>query len=375
MRLGPMVDNFGMTSLRRMPDWSRLLAVGLGVYFLAAMTLAAAQDANSVAPTATPDLDKPAAAATPAAPTRNADVAEYTVSPEDLLDINVMDVPEVSRTYRVSSNGYLTLPLLKGPVLAEGQSLEQLAHLIADRFREAGMLNNAQVSVSLKETRLHTVLVSGEVKSAQAYPLYGPTRLIDILVKAGGVTAASGDNVIVTRGEAGVRADAAERARSGTPNLSANGRSFTLNIRKLVDTGDDQAINILMYPGDRVMVQRAEMIYVLGAVARPGGYVLSDTRQHVTVLKALAMAGDVNNIAKRSKIMVLRKDPASPSEKRLEITVNYTAMARGKVDDMRLIPDDILFVPESSALKAIHASTTAAVAVASTGGSALLIYR
>jgi polysaccharide biosynthesis/export protein len=374
MRVGPMVDNFGMINRRRFPDWVRLLGAGLGVYFLAAMTLAAAQDANPAAPAATPDGDKPGAIATASAPIRSANVAEYTVSPEDLLDINVMDVPEVSRTYRVSSNGFLTLPLLTQPVLAEGQSLEQLAQLIATRFRDAGMLNNAQVSVSLKETRLHTVLVSGEVKAPQSYPLYGPTRLIDILVKAGGVTPASGDNVIVTRGDAGVRADAAESAQSGTPNLSANGRSFTLNIRKLVDTGDDPGVNILMYPGDRVMVQRAEMIYVLGAVVHPGGYVLSDARQHVTVLKALAMAGDVSNIAKRSKIMVLRKDPSSLSEKRLEITVNYTSMARGKIDDMRLIPDDILFVPESTALKAIHASTTAAVEVAATGGSALLIY-
>ena len=142
-----------------------------------------------------------------------------------------------------------------------------------------------------------------------------------------------------------------------------------------MDTGDDRENNILMYPGDRIMVQRAELIYVLGAVARPGGYVLNESRQHITVLKALAMAGDVNNIAKRNGIMILRKDPSSDSEKREEIPVNYKEMARGKIEDIRLVPDDILFVPESTALKALHASTQAAVAVASAGGSTLLIYR
>ncbi len=337
--------------------------------------MAMSQDAKPVAPATAPDAGKPAAAAGAAAPAPSAGIADYTVSPEDLLEITVMDVPEVSRTYRVSSNGFLTLPLLTQPVAAEGLTLDQLSTLIATRFREAGMVNNAQVSISLKETRLHTVLISGEVKSPQSYPVYGPTRLIDALVKAGGVAPTAGDTVIITRGDIGAKADAAESAKTGAPNPSAAGRSFSLNIRKLVDTGDDRENNILMYPGDRIMVQRAELIYVLGAVARPGGYVLNESRQHITVLKALAMAGDVNNIAKRNGIMILRKDTSSDSEKREEIPVNYKEMARGKIEDIRLVPDDILFVPESTALKALHASTQAAVAVASAGGSTLLIYR
>jgi polysaccharide export outer membrane protein len=317
---------------------------------------------------------KPSVAAAPSPDLPKTSVNDYTVSPEDLLDIEVMDVPEVSRTYRVSSNGLLTLPLLSEPVPAAGETLDQLSHLIATKFHDAGMLNNAQVSVSLKETRLHTVLVSGEIKSPQAYPIYGPTRLIDVLVKAGGLVPSAGDDAIISRGEVGARADLAESARTGGVNPSANGQSFTLNIRKLVETGDDTT-NIFLYPGDRVTVQRAELIYVLGAVAHPGGYVLSDARQHVTVLKALAMAGDVNNIAKRSRVLILRRDPTAQGEKREEIPVNYPAMVKGKVADIRLIPDDILFVPESGGLKTLHAATTAAISVASTGGSALLIYR
>jgi protein involved in polysaccharide export with SLBB domain len=103
--------------------------------------------------------------------------------------------------------------------------------------------------------------------------------------------------------------------------------------------------------------------------------VLSDSRQHTTVLKALALAGDVNGIAKRSHIVILRRDPAAQGEKREEIPVDYKAMVQGRIADIRLIPDDILFVPESGGLKALHASTSAAVSVLSTGGSALMIYR
>jgi len=194
------------------------------------------------------------------------------------------------------------------------------------------------------------------------------------LVKAGGISPSAGDDAIISRGATGAKADQADSARTGGVNPSAHGQSFTLHIRKLVDTGDDTT-NILLYPGDRVTVQRAELIYVLGAVGRPGGYVLSDTRQHVTVLKALAMAGDVTNVGKRSRIRILRKDPTAQGEKRDEIPIDYTGMVKGKIADIRMVPDDILFVPESGGLKAMHAATTAAIAVASTGGAALLIYR
>src|SRR5208337_4546107 len=97
---------------------------------------------------------------------------DYTVSPEDLLDVYVMDVPEVTRTYRVSSNGLLTLPLLPEPIPVAGETLEELSHLIAARFHDAGMLNDAHVTVSLVETRLNTVMVTGEVRTPQAYPVF-----------------------------------------------------------------------------------------------------------------------------------------------------------------------------------------------------------
>ena len=371
VEVGPMVKKCGRVGENR--NVVKACGFGLATCFLIGMTVARGQDVQTAPADPSVADSKVLAASTPAPNTQSISIADYSVSPEDLLEIVVMDVPEVSRTYRVSSNGFLTLPLLSQPILASGETLELLSQLIATKFREAGMLNNAQVSVSLKETRLHTVLVSGEVRLPGSYPIYGPTRLIEVLVKAGGATPSAGDDAIISRGAAGAVADVTETARTGRGNPSANGQSFTLHIRKLVDTGDDTT-NILLYPGDRVTIQRAELIYVMGAVGRPGGYVLSDTRQHVTVLKALAMAGDVTNVGKRGRILLLRRDPTTQGEKRQEIPINYTGMVKGKIADIRMVPDDILFVPESGGLKALHAATTAAVAVASTGGAALLVY-
>ncbi len=298
---------------------------------------------------------------------------DYVVSPDDLLDIYVMDVPEVSRAYRISSDGMLALPLLSEPIQAAGLTLEQLSHVIAGKFHDSGMLTNAQVTVSVMETRLHSVLVSGEVRNPQVFPVFSPTRLLEILVKAGGLTDNAGNDAIVMRGDIGARADLAEAVQTNTPNDKMRGQSFTLNIRKLVETGND-ASNILLYPGDRVTVPRAQLFYVLGAVNRPGGYVLDEARQHVTVLKALAMAGDVNNIAKRKHITILRREPGAPEEKREEIPVDIKAMVKGDIPDVRMIADDILFVPESTRLKAWHASVNSAVSVVTTGGAALMVY-
>jgi len=346
--------------------------LGLAVFLLAGLTSVwAQQSAAPVLPSA--GASKPAAAgALPDA--HKAGVGDYAVSPEDLLEITVMDVPEVSRTYRVSSNGFLTLPLLPEPVAAAGETLDQLSRLIATKFHDAGMLNNAQVTVTLRETRLHAVLVSGEVKRAQAYPVYGPTRLLDILVQAGGLSDGAGNDAIIMRGDIGTRADLEESARAGTANAPPRERTFTLDIRKLVETGDDKT-NILLYPGDRVTIQRAALVYIMGAVIRPGGYVLNESRQNITVLKALAMAGDVSNVAKKDRITILRKDPALEGEKREEIPVNYKAMVKGQIADVRLMPDDILYVPESSKLKAWRTSVNSAVQMTTMmAGEGLMIY-
>jgi polysaccharide export outer membrane protein len=349
--------------------------LGLAAFLLAGLAMAEAQQPAKTTPAA-PSAEPSKPESTPVAPSEAQKIpaTDYTVSPEDLLDVLIMDVPEVSRTYRVSSNGFLTLPLLPEPIPAAGVTLDQLSHLIATKFHDAGMLNNAQVSVSLKETRLHTVLVSGEVRNPQSFPLLGPTRLIEVLVKVGGLNNSAGDDAIISRGDMGARADVAESARSGAVNPSAKGGSFTLNIRKLVETGDDDT-NIYLYPGDRVTVQRAELVYLLGAVARPGGYVLNQSRQQITAIKALALAGDVTSLAKRNKIMIMRRDLSGPPDKRVEIPVNYKAILKGQIADVRLMPDDILFVPESAMTKALRTTASAAVQVATYGSSSLMIYR
>ena len=157
-------------TLRHRRDTAKFSGLGIVIFSLSSLVSALAQQPAS-APAVQPvgAAKETSAPATPANPTERVS-SEYTVSPEDLLDIDVMDVPEVTHTYRVSSNGFLTLPLLPEPIPVAGETLDQLSHLIAASFHDAGMLNNAQVTISLKETRLHTVLVSGKSNVPRCTP-------------------------------------------------------------------------------------------------------------------------------------------------------------------------------------------------------------
>jgi len=351
----------------RVGGWG--LAVCLGAGWISGQ----AQEAPVTAAVESVTTTKESAVAAKPAATLGHEAADYTVSPEDVVDVFVIDVPEVSRSYRISSNGFLTLPLLPEPIAAAGLPLNQLSRLIAARFREAGMLNNAQVTVSLKETRLHSVIISGSVKKPQAYPVYGPTKLIDLLTQAGGLADDAGSEAIVTRGQQGLQSAEQESNPSADADPIPKEQSFTLDIKKLVETGEDKA-NIVLYPGDRVMVQRAPLIYVLGAVNRPGGYALHDPREQVTVLKALAMAGDTTSVAKRKRITILRMDPAAPEGKRQEIPVNIKGMLNGQLPDIKLRTEDILYVPESASLKAMRQAVGTGIGTGTALATGLIIY-
>jgi polysaccharide export outer membrane protein len=127
-------------------------------------------------------------------------------------------------------------------------------------------------------------------------------------------------------------------------------------------------LNVAVYPGDRVTVQRAGIVYILGAVMRAGGYVLTDARQDMTVLKGLALAGYLSPYAKGKKALLLRPNSSAPSG-REEIPVDLHAMLQGHAPDRPLQSNDILFVPDSTALKALHKSADVAL---NTAGLAVL---
>ncbi len=267
------------------------------------------------------------------------------IFPEDVLNLYVFDVPELSRDYAVSASGTITVPLLSKPVRAAGLSPEELARSLEESFRQSGRLSHPQITVVIQQSRRSIVTVEGAVRNPQAVPVTGPTPLISVLTQAGGRSDDAGTAVTVRRGEDALH-DLAQRGADASPIVK-------VGFKELLDPNDPTS-KFKVWPGDRVSVERAGLFYVLGQVGRPGGYNLKSADEQVSVLQALALAGDVTALANSGKAMIIRKDPKAP-EGRQEIALNLKSMLHGSSPDRSLQADDILYIPASGGKKALRA--------------------
>ncbi|HZT71959.1 MAG TPA: SLBB domain-containing protein [Terriglobia bacterium] len=295
------------------------------------------------------------------------DGLDYIIAPDDELDIEVIDVPEFTRDYRVSPDGTLTLPMLPAPVFAAGLTPDQLAAMIAERLRAAGLVTNASVTVSVKSSHAHSVAITGAVNNPQLYSIFGATTLLSVITQAGGLSPDASDTAVVTRGDTAMRVLGLQKDSASAKDASP-ASVVRVNLKGLFEGADPKA-NIPIFPGDSVTVLRAGIVYVVGAVNRAGGYTLARSWQNMTVLKAIALAGNVTPNAQRKKAEIIRRDPASPGGRR-EIPVNLKKILAGRAPDLTLEANDVLFVPESNGKKAFRQGMQAALGI----GSGLLIY-
>ncbi len=286
---------------------------------------------------------------------------DYVIGPEDVLDIDVFEMPELTKTVRVGNDGTISLALL-GHVQAAGLTASHLRKELETRWGK-NYLENPQVSVYVREYHAQPVSVIGAVAKPGIYQLTGPRTLIDILSMAGGLAVVGGSpgpTVYVTRKGGfgalpevdGIRLIAAEKCE--------------IKLHRLLYSRED-ALNIEIRPLDTISVSKAETIYVVGDVRKPGGFVLED-RETVTVLQALAMAEGVNATAAKHKARIVRQ---GANGYRTEIPVDLAKVLSGKSKDLPMIPDDILFVPGSAAKTAAKRGAEASIGVV----SGLIIYR
>jgi len=296
----------------------------------------------------------------------------YEISADDLLEVYVFDVPELSRDYRVSPNGSIDLPLLSGAISAAGLTPSQLSDAIGQRLRESRLVANPKVTVQVKQSRIHSVAITGAVKRPQVYPVFGQTTFLDLVSQAEGLTEDAGSTAVITRGDVARRRLA---LNSGAADSAQGGISATvmIDLKPLLET-PDTAFNPVIYPGDRVTVPHAGVFYVLGAVVRPGGYNLRDSQEKMTVLMALATAGDLTPTAKSQKSILIRKNPQAP-EGREEIPLDLKKISAGESPDRNMQADDVLLIPQSGGKKAGRAMLSAVGAVATTTASGVIIYR
>ena len=311
---------------------------------------------------------------------------EFRIGPGDLLDVNVFEAQELNRTVRVEDTGDISLPLL-ADVRADGLTPRQLESVLRELLRRT-YIKDPHVGVFVRELESHSVSVVGAVKQPGVFQIRGAKTVIEMLSMAQGLTDDAGDTVLITRGAGAgeLRAGLATSSRNedgGTFGLTRtipekydssspmsqelSGKSEKINLKKLLDT-EDPARNAPVFAGDIVKVPRAEIVYVVGEVGKPGGFVLH-SNENISVLQALALAGGPTHTSALGRARIIRTDASSG--KRTEIPTNLGRILSGKSPDVTLQPRDIVFVPNSAARSALYHGSEAALQTA----TGVAIYR
>jgi len=292
---------------------------------------------------------------------------DYVIGSGDLVRIDVFDVPELSREARVSRSGHISLPLIPTKIRAQGLTAFQLEEKLAELLQVNGLVSHPQVSVGVREQRSQPITVVGAVRKPVVYQALRQTTLLEVLSEAGGVADDAGSTVIVTR--AVHEPSSNEQDGNGeTGESAATLKTIPIKLNDLLVAGNTN-FNIPLLPGDVVTVPRAGIVYVLGAVQRSGGFVLQNFQEDMTALRILALAGGFKGTAKPRQSVILRKE--LDTGKREEVRVDLKKVMERKTEDVRLYPDDILFIPDSTGLKALRRTGEIALGV----GTGAAIYR
>jgi polysaccharide export outer membrane protein len=285
-----------------------------------------------------------------------AQAADSRIGPDDLVNITVFEAPEMNTTARVSATGEISLQLL-GPVHAAGLTPRELESVLQGQLRHTYM-KDPHVSVFLQELQSHPVSVVGAVKMPGVFQIRGTKTLIEVLSMAQGLADDAGDAVLVLRGAGYAESGGMDDSR--LDGRQKSGAIEEISIKRLLESADSGS-NVPVHPGDIVKVPRAGIVYVVGEVNKPGGFVLQNN-ESISVLQALALAQGTTHTSAISQARIIRTDSATG--KQLEIPANLGKIFSGKKPDVRLYPSDIVFVPNSAAKSVFYRGSAAALQTA-----------
>ncbi len=282
-----------------------------------------------------------------------ANLGDEAVGPDDLIYITVEGSPELTRSYRISAEGAITLPISDAELKVAGQTPPVVARAVARSLVEDHVLVAPVVSVAVLDYRSRRVSVVGAVRSPAVMPAVGNLRLLDAIAHAQGIAPEAGPELIVTRNESAGHAAGPIR----------------IPIKDLL-SGQDPELNLILHGGEEIRVPEAPKLFIVGNVRNPGAYPLNEMGG-TTLLKALAMSQGVLSFTARNAY-VYRESAGSG---RQEIAVPLREILHRKSPDIGLLPNDILYIPENT--KA-HLSADVLDKIANFGGSTasgLIIWR
>jgi len=253
---------------------------------------------------------------------QNAAVNDYKIGPNDLLEIRVFELPDLNQTVRVSEDGSITFSLL-GRIEVAGYTAHGLEQKLAAVLTGKYVPGGAHVSVFIQEYQKISVI--GAVGQPGMFELVGPMTLLQAIAQAGGLTAQATDEIYVYRQE-------------------ADGKHAIISIDLDDLNSGNRDLNIDLRPKDVVSipVDQTLSVFVYGEVRNPGAIPYLRSKK-ISLLQAVAQAGGPTEWAKKSKVVIKRKNRATGKD--MTINVNLKKMIEGKVADIMLEEGDVVIVP------------------------------
>jgi polysaccharide export outer membrane protein len=246
-------------------------------------------------------------------------VYDYHIGPKDLLEITVFELKELNQTVRVAEDGSITLTLL-GRVEVSGLTTQELEKKLAVMLDQQ-YTKGAHVTVFIKEYQ--KVSVIGAVSRPGMYELVGPTTLLQVIAQAGGLTPQAMNELYVYRqGPDGQQV----RISVKLDDLMANGSRIELLPKDVVAVPVDQPVSV----------------YIYGQVRTPGAVTYLSSKK-ITLLQAIAQAGGTTEWARKSRIVIKRKDKKTGRE--MQIPINLKKIISNKIADIVLEEGDVIIVP------------------------------
>jgi len=254
-------------------------------------------------------------------------MSEMKLVPGSMIDVQVFEEPDLDGSFRLDNFGNISMPLA-GSIHLDSLTLRQAEAAISTQLVKTEVLKTAHVVANIDEYGAQNVTVTGEVVSPGSYPVLGPRKLSEILALAGGETPVAGSEIVIHR--------------AGRPPED------TEHITYVRDASNSTSHSVSINPGDTVLIKRAGIVYVLGSVNRPGGYVMQEAGK-LNIIQVLALAAGTSQDAANGAIRIIRKNPDGTLQ---ELPVSYSKINKGKESPLPLQAEDVVFVP-SSKLKSL----------------------
>jgi polysaccharide biosynthesis/export protein len=270
-------------------------------------------------------------------------VGNYLLGPGDILDVRVFAQPDLNSVVEIDGDGNIsTLPFLEAPIKASCRTDREIQKEITAAY--AKYIRNPQVSVRITERKSRQpATIAGAVRTEMQVTMMRRARLHELITRAGGTTDRASGTVQIMHTSPQMCPEPGVTFQKASASDSAS--EFGVGVYKLSElrAGKEEA-DPYIWPGDIVLVNEAEPVYVIGAVSAPREIALRDG---LTLARAIAMAGGAQRMAK-DEVAIYRQKPGLVGQETLKF--NYSAIKKGKQPDVPLKPYDIVDVGMSGPL-------------------------